>query len=145
MGNAMSSRLGKLVQERKIMKSRVTRAMIIKEISAAQSDLDDSNASLDQGKLKWATIQGYYSMFHSARSLLYSKGYREKSHYALSVAIEALFSNNLDMTMVNAFRNAMDLRQEADYGLKFSQEGATQTIEDATLFLSKAKEILKVK
>ncbi|MGI0047057.1 MAG: hypothetical protein ACREBB_07710 [Nitrosotalea sp.] len=61
------------------------------------------------------------------------------------MAIEELFSSDLDITMVNAFRNAMDLRQEADYGLKFSQEGSIETIENADLFLSKAKEILKIK
>lgn len=140
----MSTRLRQLVQERKLMKARITRAMMQKEIEAARSDLDDAHTSLDQNNLKWATIQGYYSMFHSARSLLYSKGYREKSHYALSVAIEELFSNDLDTAMINAFRNAMDLREEADYGLKFSKEGAIETIGNAELFLAKAKEILKV-
>ena len=33
-------------------------------------------------------------MFHSARALLYSKGYREKSHYYLLVAMHALFVKN---------------------------------------------------
>jgi uncharacterized protein (UPF0332 family) len=140
----MSTKLRQLVQERKLIKARITREMISKEIEAARSDLGDARASLDQGKLKWATIQGYYSMFHSARSLLYSKSYREKSHYALSVAIEELFSNDLEADMINAFRDAMDLRQEADYGLKFSQDGATETIENADLFLEKAKKILKI-
>lgn len=141
----MSPKLRQLLQERKIMKTQITRAMVQKEIEAAQSDLNDARASLDQNKLKWATIQGYYSMFHCARSLLYSKGYREKSHYALSVAVGELFSNDLDTVMIDAFRNAMDLRQEADYGLKFSNEGAIETIENAGLFLAKVKEILKVK
>jgi uncharacterized protein (UPF0332 family) len=140
----MSTRLRQLVQERKLMKARITKGMIQKEIEAAQSDLDDARTSFDQGKLKWATIQGYYSMFHSARSLLYSKGYREKSHYALSVAIEELFHNHLDIAMIHAFRNAMDLRQEADYGLKFSKEGAIETIDNANLFLAKAKVILNI-
>jgi len=30
-------------------------------------------------------------MFHAARALIYSKGYREKSHYYLVVALQALF------------------------------------------------------
>jgi len=30
-------------------------------------------------------------MFHSVRGLVYSKGFREKSHYALLVAFEELF------------------------------------------------------
>ena len=79
------------------------------------------------------------------RQLLYSKEYREKSHFALSVAIKELFSDHIEASMFIAFRNAMDLRQEADYGLIFSRDGATQTIEDATLFLAKSKEILKTR
>ncbi len=119
--------------------------MVIKEIEAAKSDLAEAHDSLAGKKLKWATIQGYYSMFHGARALLYSKGYREKSHYALSIAIEEMFSRELGLTMVNAFRDAMDLRQEADYGLKFSEAGATETTEAAEKLLTKVKEILKVK
>lgn len=145
MGDRMSARLNQLIFDRKIVKARITREMVIKEIEASKSDLDEAGDSLEHKKLKWATIQGYYSMFHSARALLYSKGYREKSHYALSVAIEELFSKELGLTMVNAFRNAMDLRQEADYGLKFSEAGATETIESAERLLAKAKEILKAK
>lgn len=143
MGNGMSARLKQLILERKLMKAKISKGMITKEIEAAKSDLKDSQDSLEYGKLKWATIQGYYSMFHSARALLYSKGYREKSHYALSVAIEDLFSMELGLTTVNAFRDAMNLRQEADYGLKFSEEGAIETIENAEKFLAKAREILK--
>jgi uncharacterized protein (UPF0332 family) len=127
------------------MKARIGRDMVVKEIEAAKSDLSEAHDSLTNKKLKWATIQGYYSMFHSARALLYSKGYREKSHYALSIATEELFSKELGLTMVNAFRDAMDLRQEADYGLKFSEAGATETIEAAEKLLAKVKEILKVK
>jgi uncharacterized protein (UPF0332 family) len=39
----------------------------------------------------------------------------------------------------------MALRQEADYGLKFSERGALETISGAEKLLSKAKEILKIK
>ena len=113
------------------MKAKITNDMVASEIKAARTDLVDARDSLESKKLKWATIQGYYSMFHSARALLYSKGYREKSHYALSVAVEELFSKELGMGMVNSFRNAMDLRQQADYGLTFSEEGATETVTNA--------------
>lgn len=38
----------------------------------------------------------------------------------------------------------MDLRQEADYGLKFSEESAKFVIEVAEEFLAKAREILRI-
>jgi len=39
----------------------------------------------------------------------------------------------------------MDLRQEADYGLKFSETGALETLEGAEELLKKTKELLKIK
>jgi len=39
----------------------------------------------------------------------------------------------------------MNLRQEADYGLKFSEAGAVETIEGAEALLNTAKELLKTK
>ncbi len=84
-------------------------------------------------------------MFHSARALLFSKGFREKSHYALMFAIRVLFSNELENSLIRQFEEGMALRQEADYGLKFSETGALETISGAEKLLSKAKEILKIK
>lgn len=105
--------------------------------------MKDSKDSLRERKFKWATIQAYYSMFHSARALLYSKGYREKSHYALFVAVGELFGDKMGTTLLNALEEGMELRQEADYGLKFSEDGALDTAEGAEGFLARAKEILK--
>lgn len=39
----------------------------------------------------------------------------------------------------------MELRQEADYGLRFSEAGAQETAEGAKRFLTKAKEFLRVR
>ncbi len=144
MGNGISSELQQLLAERKIFQARINQKMIIKETEAAKTDLMDAQDSLEQKKFKWATIQAYYSMFHSARALLYSRGYREKSHYALLVAIRNLFKNELGNHLISKFEEGMELRQEADYGLKFSEEGATETTEGAKDLLKKTKEILKI-
>lgn len=144
MGNGISSELQQLLAERKIFKARIDRKMVVKEVEAAETDLRDAKDSLEQQKFKWATIQAYYSMFHSTRALLYSRGYREKSHYALLVAIRNLFKNELGSHLISRFEEGMELRQEADYGLKFSEEGAAETTEGAEDLLKKAKEILKI-
>lgn len=143
MGDRMSSEFRNLLRERKLLRIVPNRKMVLKEIEGAQTDLKDAKDSFEQKKFKWATIQGYYSMFHSARALLYHKGFREKSHYALSIAIRELFVNELGRDLINQFEDGMELRQAADYGLKFSEAGATETIEGAEKFLKKAKDILK--
>jgi len=144
MGDRMSSELRQLIRERKLVRIVPNRKMILKEIEGALTDLQDAKDSFKHKKFKWATIQGYYSMFHSARALLYHKGFREKSHYAISVALRELFANELG-GVISKFEEGMELRQEADYGLKFSEDGAIETIEGAERFLEKAKQILRIK
>ena len=141
----MSSEFKLLLRERKLLRAHVARDMIVKEIKAAETDLRDAEDSLDRREFKWATIQAYYSMFHSVRALLYRRGYREKSHYAMLVALRELFAHKLGRGMIGRFEQGMDLRQEADYGLKFSETGAVETIDGAQAFLAKAKELLKIK
>lgn len=48
-------------------------ALAPKEIETAKADLDTARKTFRGGDYKWATIQIYYSMFHSARALLYMK------------------------------------------------------------------------
>ncbi len=141
----MSTEFRKLLDERKLLRTAPKRNMILKEIEAAESDIDDARASLEQTNFKWATIQGYYSMFHSARALLYSKGFREKSHYALLVSLRELFINVLGNSMIRSFEDAMGLRQQADYGLKFSEAGALDTVDAAEKLLRKSREILNIR
>lgn len=143
MGDRVSLEFKQLLDERKLFRTRISSKMISKEVASAEADLKDAQDSLKQKKFKWATIQGYYSTFHSARALLYSRGFRERSHYAVLVAMRELFVNALGKDLIQRFGDAMELRQEADYASEFSEAGAIETIEGAEEFLRKAKEILK--
>ncbi|MFQ6064111.1 MAG: HEPN domain-containing protein [Candidatus Bathyarchaeia archaeon] len=140
----MSFKFRRLLKERRLVKIQPDKKLILKEIQGAKDDLKTAKRSLQDGNFKWATIQGYYSMFHSARALLYSKGFREKSHYALLVAIRELFRNDTDRSLIQGFEDAMHLREAADYGLTFSEEGALDVIETAKNFLSEAQKILGI-
>jgi len=138
------SQFKRYIEEGRLTRIEIDRKLILKEVEGATSDLEEAKDSLRRKKFKWATVQGYYSMFHSARALLYSKGFREKSHYALLVALRELFKNELAPEILRDFNEAMNLREEADYGLVFSEEAATSTVENAENFLQKAKRILNL-
>jgi uncharacterized protein (UPF0332 family) len=138
------SEFKRFVDERRLIRIGIDRKLILKEIEGAASDLEDAKDSLSRKKFKWATIQGYYSMFHAARALVYSKGFREKSHYALLVALRELFGGQLEADSIEDFDEAMGLREEADYGLVFSEGAAREIVDDAEKFLSKAKAILHI-
>ena len=136
------SQFRRFVEEGRLTRIGIDRKLVRKEVEGAASDLEEARDSLKRKKFKWATVQGYYSMFHSARALLYCKGFREKSHYALLVALRELFKNELTSEILQDFDEAMNLREEADYGLVFSEEASTRIVTNATKFLERTKEIL---
>jgi len=131
-------------ERKKIVSFPFGRKLINKELRSAQEDLDDADFGLSHGKPKWPTIQGYYSMYHTARALLFSQNYREKNHYCLYVALKALFvePGKLETEFSEAFYHAMILRENADYRSKFSMTGATLVLKRAKEFLIRAKKIL---
>jgi len=117
--------------------------MIEKELAVAESDLAAATGSLKQADHKWATVQGYYSIFHAARALLFARGYREKSHRGLQAMLRGLYSDEIPQRMFDDFREAMILRESADYGLVSSMEGAEDVLGRAEEFLKRAKALLR--
>jgi len=132
------------LENKKIIPFARGKNLVKKELLVAKSDLSDAKAGYENERYKWSTIQGYYAMFHAARALIYSQGYREKSHYCLAVALRALFADEgkIDTQLVRDFLNAMNLREAADYEADFSKSGAKAVIASAEKFIEKAAAIL---
>ena len=116
-----------------------------KEIETAKSDLETARKTYKEGDYKWATIQIYYSMFHSARALLYAKNLREHSHYCLIAAIKTLYveTNQIPISYLEGLQEAKNLREEADYYNRWSQAGCEKLLKLAEEFLVKAKDLLR--
>ncbi len=133
------------VAKKRLYKSNDAKGLTEKELKSATNDLEDAKFTLSKRRYKWATIQAYYAMFHAARALLYSRGYRERSHYCVVVGIEHLFGREklLDMKWVRALKNTISLREDADYADEYSKEGAEVAINNAEGFLKEAERILK--
>ena len=89
----MSIEFQKAIEKKRILHFAPGKNQVKKELLEAENDLSEAFNRFESEKYKYATITGYYSMFHSARALIYSKGYREKSHYYLLVALNSLFVN----------------------------------------------------
>jgi uncharacterized protein (UPF0332 family) len=140
----VNQEFNKCLENKKIIPFTSGKKLVKKEVSDAQSDLFDAKTGYDNKRYKWSTIQAYYAMFHAARALIYSEGYREKSHYCLAVALRALFAdeNKIDAQLVRDFLNAMNLREAADYESHFSEAGAKAVIASADRFIEKVVAIL---
>lgn len=116
-----------------------------KELDTAKADLEAANKTYREDDFKWATIQIYYSMFHSARALLYAKNLREHSHYCLIAAIKALYveTKQIPISFIESLQEAKNLREEADYYNRWSQTGCEKLLKIAEEFLREAESLIK--
>jgi len=142
----MSQEFDDCLKRRKITEFERAKGLVSKELDEAEQDLETAKASVGHASHKWATIQAYYSMFHSARALIYSKGYRERSHYCLIAAIRHLFVGKglIDVRLIEALQLGKTLRENADYYGEFSEDATKQMIENAEGFLKTAKGLIGV-
>lgn len=134
----------KALREKRIRRWASGPSLVKKELKVAEKDLAYAKESFLGKNFKWATIQGYYSTFHSARALLYSRKYKEESHYFLTVAIKVLFVDEflIEKELLEGLLETMGLREKADYESVFSKEGARKAIKTAEKFLKRARELL---
>ena len=133
------------LEKRRIIPFPEGKRLVNRELDAARDDLAEAHDRFSKKRFKYATITAYYAMFHAARALLYARGYREKSHHYLIVSIEALYvhEKKLSPELARDLRNAMILREEADYHGDFSESGAKVILDSAARFLETAVDLLK--
>ncbi|MBI5001228.1 MAG: HEPN domain-containing protein [Euryarchaeota archaeon] len=138
------SEFERCVEDRRLIHVQASDKMIEKESNGAKYDLKRAEESLRNGDCKWASVQAYYSMFHAAKALVLRRGYREKSHYCLLIALRDLYVNagELGEEFADNFEMAMDIRHEADYALSYDEESAKIAVRNAERFLHKAQEML---
>ena len=100
--------------------------------------------SLARGNAKWASIQAYYSMFHAAKALVLWKGYRERNHWCLLIAVRELLvrTGELDEELADDLELAMGIRHGADYDLEYDDVTARRVIGRAGNMLEAARLIL---
>lgn len=142
--NAMSIEYENCLKKEKIRSFSRGKGLVGKELKAASSDLERAQKTFKDSDYKWATVQLYYSMFHSARALLYFKNLREHSHFCLIAAIQTLYveTKQIPVTFLEALKEAKNLREEADYYNRWSQEGCRKLLNAAENFLNKASQIV---
>lgn len=141
----MRDEFKKCLKNRKLIKFTRAKDKVKTELKAAKEDLRNAKNFLRSRNFKYTTIAGYYSLFHAARALLYSQGFRERSHYCLKIAINELFVEEglLDKEYLDLFDEALGLREAANYGSIYSENGAKIATEGAKRFLKAVLEILE--
>jgi uncharacterized protein (UPF0332 family) len=134
----------KCLKNRQIIKVRPSHEMITKEIESAKYDLQSAEESFLKKDYKWSSIQAYYSMFHAIKALVLQKGFREKSHYCLLVALRKLYveTEELDSKLADDFELSMTFRKEADYAFIYDEESAEIALQYAATILEKIETLM---
>jgi len=140
-----SKELEQCIERNKITRLLKAGTLVSKELKLAAEDLKYAQESFEKKNYKWATIQSYYSMFHTARALLYKKGYREKSHFCLIEAIRGFYvlEGILSYEFFEVLQLGKSLRENADYYGDFDKESSNEMMQMAEKFLKIGKVILK--
>jgi len=131
----------------KIKKFSRGKALFPKEIRLAEEDLNTAKKSFKDENYRWCIIQIYYSMFHSARALLYFENFREHSYYCLNQAIRELYvkPGKIDVFFVEILSETKSLREAADYHGDYSKINAEKLLKRAKEFIKKARETIRLK
>lgn len=126
----MSKHFDKCLKQGKIKEFSQGKFLASKEIRLAEEDLKFTQKSFKEENYRWCIIQTYYSMFHSARALLYDKNYRERSHFCLGEAIRTLYveKGKLSVFLIEALIEAKNLREAADYYGDYSEINAEKLL-----------------
>jgi len=140
----MGTKFEECLKKKGLRVSADAKRLVKKEMEASENDLQEAESGLKRKAFKWSTVQSYYSMFHTARALIYAKGYREKSHYCLRVALEELYvaTGDLPVHMVDSFQVGKEMRENADYESHFSEMGARKLVKATQEFLEHAKRLV---
>jgi uncharacterized protein (UPF0332 family) len=140
----MSKSFDECLKKRKIKEFSQGKVLAPKEIRLAEEDLESARKSFKEKNYRWCVIQTYYSMFHSARALLYFKNYRERSHFCLKEAIRILYveKGKLNIILIEALAEAKNLREAADYYGDYSEVNSEKLLVKAKQFIKESKGII---
>lgn len=147
--------------ERIIAKSGRDEFEMAGHVAKAERNLKFVKDNMGLGYFDWCITGCYYAAYHSALSLIISKGYSSKSHDAtICLLIREFYRHGItheDVMLINRFfLDYQDLvfyvqsknrREKASYSssLCFEKSEVEELRLKAILFVNKAKEILRVK
>ena len=114
-------------------------------VKSAERFLNSAKNNFGIRDYEMVELAAYNSGFHSARALLFAKGFKERSHYCLAVAVRELYKENREVAeFINSFDELRYSRHKVQYsGGLVSEEEAEYVQGFAEGFLELVKNLLK--
>lgn len=127
-----------------IKKDASVSANIKGSVKSAERFLNSAKNNFGINDFEMVELAAYNSAFHSARALLFAKGFKERSHYCLAVAVRKLYKENRKVVeFINSFDELRHSRHNVQYGGSLvSEEEAEYVLGFAEEFLELVKNLL---
>ena len=115
-----------------------------KSLEISSRFLKSAGKNLEIEEYEMTEIAAYNAIFHAARALLFRKGYVERSHACLIIALRQLYKDDLKfIEYLNAFDRIRLSRHNIQYGgITTDKDEAEYVLGFAIEFLDVAKELL---
>ncbi|MBS3099164.1 HEPN domain-containing protein [Candidatus Pacearchaeota archaeon] len=133
----------KCLDEGFIRKDRNVEERVSDEILLAERFLNSAKNNLKIKEYEMCVIAAYNSIFHCERALLYKKGYTERSHFCIVVALKRFYDDEKLIELLHSADKIRISRHEVQYRGKFVERGEVEfVIGLAEQLLNHTKEIL---
>ncbi|RKX51850.1 MAG: DNA-binding protein [Thermotoga sp.] len=139
--------LGECIRRNLIRKDARAIERVEKSVEISRRFLKSAKRNMEIEEYEVAVITAYNSIFHAARALLFKKGYVERSHTCLIIALRQLYGEDKSlMNLLDAFDRLRMTRHNIQYGgISTDREEAQYTIDFAENFLEIVENLLKTK
>ena len=113
-------------------------------IALSERFLERAKGNLELEFYDVTFLLAYNAMFHAARALLFKKGYKERTHFALIDAIRDLYKQDKEIAdFMNVLDNYRLTRHAIQYSGELSNElDAVQSLKDAEKLIKLVKKKL---
>lgn len=154
----LNNKLNKFKENKIIKQENIVLTEILGHIEKSEHNLRFVKDNIKLKYTDWAITGCYYATYHAALALIMKKGYSSKNHLATLLILIKEFYNKgltkdnvitlailLDYKDILFYVESKNKREDATYSTKtkFDDADIEQLRIKATLFISKAKEILK--
>lgn len=113
---------------------------LIRRDSTAGRFLKSAKRTMEIEEYNVAEIAAYLAAFHATRALLYAKGYKERSHVCLGIAVRELYDDEAIREHMITFDRIREMRHEIQY---LGREPSKEECEFAFSFASELIDLVK--
>lgn len=128
-----------------LRKAQISREETQNQLKIAGDYVKKAEIILTKETYDISLLTAYISIFHSARALLYERGYKERSHFCLFEFVKNEYKDNHELLrLAEIGQNYRETRQMIQYeGSACSEAAAKEAINDAKKFLKAARTAIR--